>query len=252
MAANYTEFSEVIPKLTEAESDWLQKQLEVVCVFGDVEYAEDELPDDLCSEDAEWIGCRAYRDMEDYDQQFGDGAGFEYEFPESDQDKDRDLWIGATEYGYIECAAHLVRKFLERFRPDDCWSLTWASTCSKPRIGEFGGGAVFVTASEIAWDIAHEFVEQRRAAFAASETAAEPNPVQPGHYHLTIDGPMFRQQRELLQRLRGFAEAKRPYWPAPGEAELLDGLIGLTDEMADQAHDNHGVDCLLDTGADGP
>ena len=67
-------------------------------------------------------------------------------------------------------------------------------------------------------------------------------------YHLTIDGPAFRQQRELLQRLRGFAAAKMPYWPAPGEAELLEGLIELTDELADQAHDRYGIDCLLDIG----
>ena len=138
----------------------------------------------------------------------------------------------------------LVRKFLKQFRPDDCWSLTWSETCSKPRVGQFGGGAVFVTASDVAWGGSCDFVEQQRAVFASSG-ADDP-------YHLTIDGPAFRQQRELLQRLRGFAAAKMPYWPAPGEPESLDGLIGLTDEMADQAHDNHRVDCLLDTGADGP
>jgi hypothetical protein len=83
-------------------------------------------------------------------------------------------------------------------------------------------------------------VEQQRAVFASSGTD--------GPYHLTIDGPAFRQQRELLQRLRGFAAAEMSYWPAPGEVESLDGLIELTDEMADQAHDVHGIDCLLDAG----
>ena len=65
-------------------------------------------------------------------------------------------------------------------------------------------------------------------------------------YSLSIGGPEFRKQRELLQRLRGSAVAKMPYWPAPGEVESLEGLINLTDAIADQAHDNHGVDCLLD------
>jgi hypothetical protein len=36
-----------------------------------------------------------------------------------------------------------------------------------------------------------------------------------------------------------------PYWAAPGETESLEGLIELTDALADQAHDNYGVDCLL-------
>jgi len=35
------------------------------------------------------------------------------------------------------------------------------------------------------------------------------------------------------------------------DQQLLEGLIELTDELADQAHDRHGVDCLLDAG-EGP
>ena len=67
-------------------------------------------------------------------------------------------------------------------------------------------------------------------------------------YHLTIDGLTFRQQRELLLKLHGLAGGGVPYLPASGDQELIEGLIGLTDEMADQAHDVHGIDCLLDVG----
>lgn len=249
MADNYQEFSEVIPKLSKEEAAWLKEQLEIIAVFDKEEYTEDSLPESRSLDEAEWIGCRALRDVEDYDSCAGVDAGFQYEFRDGDDATlGRHLWIYAQDWGYVDNVAHLVRKFLKQFRPDDCWSLTWASTCSKPRVGEFGGGAVFVTASDIAWDVAHEFVEQRRAAFTASGTATESDTAQPGPYHLTIAGPAFRQQRELLQRLRGFAAAEMPYWPAPGEVELLEGLIELTDEMADQAHDNHGIDCLLDVG----
>jgi len=38
----------------------------------------------------------------------------------------------------------------------------------------------------------------------------------------------------------------------PSDRELLEGLVELTDELADQAHDKHGVDCLLDAGEAGP
>ena len=48
-------------------------------------------------------------------------------------------------------------------------TLTYATTCSKPRVGEFGGGAVFVTAHEIKWQNAYDFVEQERTAFEAKK-----------------------------------------------------------------------------------
>ena len=50
-------------------------------------------------------------------------------------------------------------------RPDQCWSLTYATTCSKPRLGEFGGGAVFVTADNIRWNNSYDFVAEQRNAF---------------------------------------------------------------------------------------
>jgi hypothetical protein len=67
-----------------------------------------------------------------------------------------------------------VQKFLKKFRPDQCWSLTYATTCSKPRAGEFGGGAVFVTADEIKWQNAYDFIEDQRAAFKAKRSKARP------------------------------------------------------------------------------
>ena len=65
---------------------------------------------------------------------------------------------------------HLVQKFLKRFRPDQWWSLTYAATCSKPRVGEFGGGAVFVTADEIFQQDACDFVQAKRTQFTQQQT----------------------------------------------------------------------------------
>jgi hypothetical protein len=172
MADNYLEFSEVIADLSQEEADWLRSQLETVHVFADREYREDQVPDDPDPGEADWIGCRAYRDVPEcaeYVRDLGmEGPGFVYSL---DDDHDtlgngrRHLWIHAGEWGYVDGAARLVRKFLKRFRPDQCWSLTYATVCSKPRVGEFGGGAVFVTADEIRWQDAYDFVEQQRAAF---------------------------------------------------------------------------------------
>jgi hypothetical protein len=159
MAQNYMQFSAVLIDLSEDEANWLKHQLEVVCVFDDKEYLKDNLPEDLEPADAKWTGCRAYRDMEDYDQNLGEDVGFDREFREDDEDWGQHLWLFAEECGDVGRVAHLVQKFLRQFRPDQCWSLTWAATCSKPRVGEFGGGAVFVTASEIKWQDSYEFVE---------------------------------------------------------------------------------------------
>jgi hypothetical protein len=166
VANNYLNFSEVLPRLTAEEEQWLEHQLEVVSVFGDREFAEGEdIPDDV--EGEEWNGCRAYRDMPDYDADYGDGPGFEYAF-ETDSDSDgwgRHLWVYAEEGACLDRLSHLIKKFLKQFRPDQCWSLTYATSCSKPRVGEFGGGALFVTADEILWQNAYDFIEQQHAAF---------------------------------------------------------------------------------------
>ncbi len=64
-------------------------------------------------------------------------------------------------------------------------------------------------------------------------------------YELRLDGPAFRTQRELLLRIADLAQCKQPYEPAPGDEALLEGLLNLTDAVADQAHDKYGIDCLL-------
>ena len=64
-------------------------------------------------------------------------------------------------------------------------------------------------------------------------------------YSLHIDGPLFRRQRELLMKIADLAQQKQPYCPTSSDEVLLEGLLGLTDELADQAHDQHGIDCLL-------
>jgi len=80
---------------------------------------------------------------------------------------------------------------------------------------------------------------------------AEPETTKPRPYSLVIDGPTFRSQRELLLKLQKVAAGRTPNVPDRGDRELLEGLIELTDELADQAHDRHGVDCLMDAG-EGP
>ena len=65
------------------------------------------------------------------------------------------------------------------------------------------------------------------------------------NYQLGIDGPQFRQQRELLILLADAARSGRPCVLGSKQAGLLEGLVNLTDALADQAHDRYGIDCLI-------
>ena len=184
MANNYLEFSEVLSHLTDPQIDWLRHQLTVIYVFNGQEYDEDKLPEELDPTTAELYGCRAYRELNTYDPDFGEGAGCAYEFSldQPDGTWGRHLWLYAEEYACLDRVAHLVQLFLRKFRPQECWSLTYATTCSKPRVGEFGGGAVFVTVRDIKWENSHDFIERSAEHLRASgrETPANPaNSVRP-------------------------------------------------------------------------
>lgn len=164
MSNNYTQFSEVIADITEEEKDWIKRQLDTSWVFGDKEYDEDEFPIELNPADADWTGVRVLRDLEGYNVDY---FGFDYEFCDDEEHGSR-LWISDDGgYGDVEHVAHFVQKFLQKFHPDLCWSLTYACVCDKPKIGEFGGGGVFVTAKEIKWQSSHEFVAAQHKEFAS-------------------------------------------------------------------------------------
>jgi hypothetical protein len=140
MADNYVQFSENLDSLTPEEADWLSEQL-----------AEDPLP-------------HCPRFLLDFTDRETDDTDHGFQYDLHGDSHDHHLWISAEERGDVERVAHLVQKFLRQFRPDQCWSLTYATTCSKLRLGEFGGGAVFVTADDIRWNDSYDFVEEQRKA----------------------------------------------------------------------------------------
>ena len=122
MADNYQQFSEEIKKLTPKEEKWLRDLL-----------ATHETRKSFLFE------ARRYIDE-------GEDLGFSWSF-----DDELGLWVYAEDAVNIEHIVLLVRAFLKKFRPKTCWTLEYAETCSKPRIGAFGGGAVIVTATNAQW-----------------------------------------------------------------------------------------------------
>jgi hypothetical protein len=166
VADNYLQFSETLGPLNKKQEAWLRQQIAPIVVVNGKEYPEDSAPD---SDAADYRGLRFLREYEDPDDNDAETQGFGLDFEGTG--KDRHAWISAEANGDPAHVAHLVQKFLRKFWPDQCWSLTYATTCSKLRIGEFSGGAVFVTAGEIRWENAYDFIEQQRAAFKAPSSA---------------------------------------------------------------------------------
>jgi hypothetical protein len=71
------------------------------------------------------------------------------------------------------------------------------------------------------------------------------------NYSLRIGGPLLAKQRELLLKIMDTVFRDDPYVAdTPKDEELLQGIIALLDEIADQAHDRHGLDSLIKPGPD--
>lgn len=127
MAENYIQFSEIITGVTPEQKEWLIDWL--------LQYHErKDRPDKL-----EWS---KERGLCEYNNEDADvWPRFDWVFTE-----DGDLWIrddGGD--GSVEDVAVLVKTYFKRFKFDSYFTLTWAETCSKPRVGEFTGGGFIVT-----------------------------------------------------------------------------------------------------------
>jgi hypothetical protein len=139
MANNYLQFSEAIYKLSDEERAWCEARLR------HLEEALPTLDDD--GKDGNGVPCAPE------DRPYLNGAGFLcFQWSIKPGPDGHCLWIHNEEYGDLEYVALFVQEFLAKFRSNEYFTLTWAETCSKPRISEFSGGALFVTADEIAWN----------------------------------------------------------------------------------------------------
>jgi len=155
MANYYTRFSEVID-LNEEEYKWFEEQLEWTYLYnGEVRRPDEAFSADFLQDNAEWQGYRFFSFLSPNEM-----PNFEAELV--NENGERYVWIYADEYAEPEYAAMLVQAFLKRFRPNDCWTMTYACTCSKPRPGAFGGGVVFVTADTIDGRNTAELAEEFR------------------------------------------------------------------------------------------
>lgn len=109
----------------------------------------------LTGEETEWVRSR----LEEIEAaEIGGNIGC----PGEIEIEDGTVWFHSDDSGDPKFVAEFVRDFLKRFRPDDCFALEYALTCSKLRLDGFGGGAAFVTAERIEWTDTAAWVEERR------------------------------------------------------------------------------------------
>jgi hypothetical protein len=120
LANNYLQFSEVINKVTPEEAEWAKSRLTEM--------------------------------TEKFAEGGDEGWYFEWAVHEAhDPLEGPHIWLFSEEGAEPEHVAAFVQEFLKKFRPDGCFSLTWAAFCDKLRVGEFTGGGIFVTAKKVAW-----------------------------------------------------------------------------------------------------
>lgn len=147
MASNYQVFSEIIEKLTTEESKWV---FSFLCNYEDRGTDEEDL--------RKWCEDRGLDfDSGDYDY----WPSFSWKI-----ESNRDLWLYAEENFDLDNLMFFVHTFLKKFRPLDAFYMTYATYCSKPRIGEFSGGWACMTAYGYECGNAYSAVEELKKRMA--------------------------------------------------------------------------------------
>ncbi|MGE0885431.1 MAG: hypothetical protein AB7P14_17935 [Blastocatellales bacterium] len=160
MANNYTLFSEAISQLNEGERAWCERRLQ---------HLEQALP----TIDENGLGENGERCAPEDEPYLNGAAGLGFQWKLDAEPDGNELWMYAEESGNLEHVALFVQEFLAQFRPNEYFTLSWAETCSKPRISEFSGGAIFITAKDIEWHGATAWIGRKIAEFSPREKFVE-------------------------------------------------------------------------------
>jgi hypothetical protein len=127
MANNYLQFSAELPLNSLEEKQWALRYLAELEHLREGNEHSDAIPDEFQCE-------------------VEDGA----------------VWFYAEEYGNLDHVAQMVQQYLQRFgKPGDWWAVSYAETCGKMRLNEFGGGAVFVTADDMKFMNTYSWIQEQ-------------------------------------------------------------------------------------------
>lgn len=143
MANNYLQFSQQLTLSSDEkkEREWCKDRLEALEELFEAWDGTDEDRLNFSEDQQEWLAFES--------------LGFEWGLD------DDGVWVYAEEFGNPDAVAAFIQEFLIEFQRPDSWSMTWANTCSKPRIGEFSGGAAFVTATDVKFMLADNWLMEQ-------------------------------------------------------------------------------------------
>jgi hypothetical protein len=167
MANTTIQYSEVLV-LTEEQTDWAFSLLEIIedCTDGSTihrlirdekEDGDEEFIAEIFAEcdpeQMKLVCAAAKKDTDPFD-------GGSLPFPRSQDGKG--IWFTDDGGGNIDLLIIIVQIILEHFKLNTTFSISWAVTCSRPRIGEFGGG----------WCVVSRFAVSAESTYDAMEHAA--------------------------------------------------------------------------------
>ena len=164
MANNYNQASQVL-KLDLAGYQWFQKNLNETTwiIFDDSEKKweefDDNNPDHVRQEDdsievAKW----RLSQLPKIDRQ----DAFDFRDCDFSYDLEEDsIWFYGDEFIDIEAVAEIVKQFFKETGSTDSFTIESAYTCSKLRVGQFGGAAAFVTADSIEYMSTFEWCQKK-------------------------------------------------------------------------------------------
>jgi hypothetical protein len=166
MANNYVRFSEQIEGIPPEGIKWARRVLQTkpddsTC---DVDDDEEEIYEQRLSALKDTLGLEGEVDLEywpEFSWEISDDMGGKTDPPTGG------IWLYSEEGCNFEHLQFFVQALISKYMPDYIFTLTSADTCSKPRLGEFGGGWMAITKDDIegghTYDYAETYARRLRA-----------------------------------------------------------------------------------------
>lgn len=150
MSDYYYYFSEEIVRLTPAECEWVETYL----TRKDLEGVTDE-EGEVTEEGKIWLDTHRLT-ADELDDNHWPSFAWKIEGRGTGDDVKHSLWMYSEGMFHVEHVTNFLLSFLSVFRPDEVICGSWACTCSRPILGQFGGGWWAVSRNEIqygnTWD----------------------------------------------------------------------------------------------------
>lgn len=121
---------------------------------------------DVTDEEFDWlIKNAAYEPSEDdeapTDPPWYDSEGEVVPFRTNEAREWREFSIESSGESSVSHACEFIKAFLAKFRSTKAHALEWAMTCNKNEPDAFGGGAAFITATEIKYTNTYDWIDRQ-------------------------------------------------------------------------------------------